>query len=346
MIQILYINEIRNISSDEWEKIFSSLGLEKKIREAANVVIKPNLAAGSYVDAKTHVVSDLSLLASIIQYIMTINSQCVIYIAESDSTGYGLAYLKFEHLNLPYALQLAEEHLSRVKMLDLSRDRLKKIENNNFMVYKNIDKQLWLSEILMNADFVVSLSNLKTHTVTGYTGACKNLFGCLPDMDKSHNHPRIHEVIHDLVIAIRPTLSVIDAFYGMEENGPVNGKAVDSGYRVFSDNPIEADIYASRTIGLNPMKIRYLKRLSLTENFVYTPKVKVVRKYQKPGLFVRIMNSVGLFIQRCGQGIAGFGHRIHSCTTLFSLIITIARPILLKVFNYDSLKKWKRKLMK
>jgi len=343
---MLYINEVRNISSHEWEKIFSSLGLAEKIREAMNVVIKPNLAAGTYVDAKTHVISDMLLLSSIIHYIATINSVCTIYIAESDSTGYGMAYLKFEHLNLPDALSLGEEHRSRVELLDLSRDRLERVEDNRFKLYKNIDKQLWLSETLMHADFVVSLSNLKTHTVTGYTGACKNLFGCLPDMDKSHNHPRIHDVIHDLVIAIRPTLSVVDAFYGMEKDGPVNGKDVDSGYRVFSDNPIEADAYASSTIGLNPIKIRYLKKLSTTENFVYDSKVEVVRQYQKPGLFVRIMNSVGLFIQRCGQGIAGFGHRIHSCTTLFSLIITIVRPILLKVFNYDRLKEWKRKLMK
>lgn len=343
---MIYVNKEREITSSEWQTIIGNLGLSEKLMAAKTIVIKPNLAAGTYVDPKNHVISDMYLLKSTIEYFSEVNHSATIYIAESDSTGYGFAFLKFEHLNLPGCLELSPDVLSRVKLLDMTRDRLEKVEDERLILYTSIDRQLWLSETLLHADFKVSLSNLKTHAVTGYTGACKNLFGCLPDFDKSVNHPRIHKVIHDLVIGIHPDLNVVDAFYGMEKNGPVQGIDVDTGYRVFSNDALEADIYAASTIGYPPQKVGYLEKLAKTAGTEIRTSADVVKTYRKAGLFLRCMNSIGLFFQRCGQGIASFGHRIHSCPTLPILVITIARPILLKLFDYEKLKAWKRKILK
>lgn len=343
---MIYVNKNRDISNEEWDKIVEKLKLYDRVHTAKTIVIKPNFAAGTYVDPKTHVISDMKLLKSAIEYFAKINSTAQIYIAEADSTGYGFAYLKFEHLELPESLNLSDKVLSRVDLLDLSRDRLRKCEDKLFRRYTSIDKQLWLSEQLLNADLIVNLSNLKTHAVTGYTGACKNLFGCLPDLEKYHNHPYIHAVIHDLAIAINPHLNVVDAFYGMEKNGPVQGIDIDTGYRVFSDNPIEADVYSAKTINYFPNKVKYIKLLCKDCGIDIKTSVDIVKEYKKPGTFLRIMNSIGLVIQRIGLGIEGFGHRIHSCPTLISLGITIARPILLKLFDYEKLKAWKRKILK
>lgn len=172
------------------------------------------------------------------------------------------------------------------------------------------------------------------------------MFGCLPDLEKYHNHPYIHEVIHDLVLAIRPDLNVIDAFYGMEKNGPVQGIDIDTGYRIFSDNPIEADVYAASTIGFIPRKIKYIRMLCETERINVSSPSNVIQVYKKPGTFLRVMNRIGLKIQKIGLILENFGHRIHSCPTPMILIITIARPILLKIFDYEKLKSWKRKIVK
>ena len=110
----------------------------------------------------------------------------------------------------------------------------------------------------------MSLSNSKTHMRTGFTGACKNLFGCLPALDKSLYHPQIHKVIHDLTIAISPQLSIVDAFYAMEGNGPSEGRAIDCGYLVFSSDATEADLCASESAGLIPAQIKYLSYLVQT----------------------------------------------------------------------------------
>ena len=343
---MIYVNKNREIDSTEWQEIIDALSLHEKLATAKSIVIKPNFAAGTYVDPKTHVMSDLALLRSCVLYLTEANKEAVVYIAEADSTGYGFAYLKFEHLGLPESLELSPEVAERVLLLDMTRDRLVRVEDKKLKLYTSIDRQLWLSKTLIEADFKICLSNLKTHAVTGYTGACKNLFGCLPDFDKSVNHPRIGKVIHDLVIAINPDLNVVDAFYGMEKNGPVQGIDVDSGYRVFSDNAIEADIYASKTIGYPTKRVGYLKLLSKTYGLSLDSNAEVVRQYQKPGAFLCAMNGLGLGIQGCGQAIASFGHRIHSCPTPVVLGITIVRPILLKLFDYEKLKAWKRKILK
>lgn len=343
---MLYVNKMREISIQEWEDIFDKLNLKEKLLTAKTIVIKPNFAAGTYVEPKTHVISDLNLVKSAIEYFTSVNKTAKIYIAEADSTGYGFAYLKFEHLGLPGSLGLTEKTLQQIELLDLSRDRLQKYESKNLKRYVSIDKQLWLSETLVNADLKVNLSNLKTHAVTGYTGACKNLFGCLPDFEKYHNHPYIHEVIHDLVLAIKPDLNVVDAFYGMEKNGPVQGIDVDTGYRVFSDNPIEADIYAASSIGYPPSKVKYIRLLCKTNGVSIEKQSTVIKAYKKPGIFLRVMNGIGITIQKFGLHLETFGHKIHSCPTPIILVITIARPILLKVFDYEKLKDWKGKILK
>jgi len=343
---MLYMNTNKDISFKEWADIFEKLQLTNRLLTAKTIVIKPNFAAGTYVDPKTHVISDLDLLRSAIEYFFFVNSNAKIYIAEADSTGYGFAYLKFEHLELPESLGLSDQALQQIELLDLSRDRLQKYESNELKRYTSIDRQLWLSKTLLNADLIVNLSNLKTHAVTGYTGACKNLFGCLPDFEKYHNHPYIHEVIHDLVLAIKPHLNVVDAFYGMEKNGPVQGIDVNTGYRVFSEDPVEADVYAASSIGYPPEKVKYIKLLCKTNGVSIGNQSKVITAYKKPGTFLRVMNSVGLAIQKFGLHLETFGHRIHSCPTPVILAITIARPILLKVFDYEKLKAWKRKILK
>lgn len=216
---MIHINRNRVIGKKEFIDLLKELNLYKLITGARRISIKPNFTAGSYVSPTSHVVTDLKLLKNIVQLILEINPETLIFIAESDSTGYGFAYLKFENLNLPDSLGLEENEKDRVFLLDLSRDKLGHIENSDFKYFNTIDKQLWLSKEFLNSDVIISLSNLKTHSVTKYTGTCKNLFGCLPTTRKSVYHPQIHSVIHDLVIAIKPDINIVDAFYGMEKMG-------------------------------------------------------------------------------------------------------------------------------
>jgi len=343
---MVYFNEKRELNYQDWLEILGNLGLFDKLYRAHSIVIKPNLAAGTKADPLSHVCTDILFIKNVVELCRSVNPSASIFICEGDSTGDGFAYLKFQHFGLPSTIDPSDE--LGVKLLDLSRDRLKKIEDKRFL-YFGQDNNLWLSKQLCDSDFVISLSNLKTHTITHYTGACKNLFGCLPASVKNVYHPNIHEVVHDLTIAIHPDLNVVDAFYAMGGNGPVGGYDIDGGFRIFSDNAYEADCYGAGLIGMNVSKVKYLKELRWNYGSVNLEKVLIDKYYlniKYPGTWVIINNCIGLWIQRIGMTISSAGDRIHIAKNPVRAIISLFRPFLIQIFGRDKLKTLKNKMMK
>jgi hypothetical protein len=63
-----------------------------------------------------------------------------------------------------------------------------------------------------------------------------------------------------------------------------------------------------------------------------------------PSLWLRLFSLIGLTIQAIGHFIYTLGHRIHSAESPFELMIIIAKPALLRFFDIETLKRWKRKL--
>jgi len=54
----------------------------------------------------------------------------------------------------------------------------------------------YIANAVAEADVVISVSKLKTHNLTLYTGAIKNMFGSIPGFRKSEYHkqsPRVDE---------------------------------------------------------------------------------------------------------------------------------------------------------
>ena len=118
-------------------------------------------------------------------------------------------------------------------------------------------KSLPVLNAIRQSDAVISAAKLKTHSMVTYTGAAKNLFGVVPGMSKAECHfrfPRKEDFVHMLVDVadfIRPPLSVIDAIWAMEGDGPSAGTPRHIGVLILSDNPFAADVVAGRIIGLH-----------------------------------------------------------------------------------------------
>ena len=79
---------------------------------------------------------------------------------------------------------------------------------------------------LLSCDAVISVGKLKTHEMMTFTGAAKNLFGIVPGLTKTEYHYRMSSpedfanMLVDIAEFARPVLSVIDAVWGMEGEGP------------------------------------------------------------------------------------------------------------------------------
>lgn len=128
-----------------------------------------------------------------------------------------------------------------------------------------IVKKLPLAKPVVEADYVVSVAKLKTHGLTRYTGAVKNLFGCIPGKRKAQFHLRMSEIhdfaglLVDIHSAVAPNLVVVDGIVGMEGAGPRNGRPRRAESLIVSTDGHSADLDAGRLIGLSPAQIPTLR---------------------------------------------------------------------------------------
>ncbi len=122
-------------------------------------------------------------------------------------------------------------------------------------------RRFTLAKQVVDADVHITLPKLKTHGLTLFTGAVKNNFGCLPGLRKAQMHLRAQAVEHfsqmlvDLLLAVRPTLAVMDAVVGMEGNGPRNGRPRPIGALIASTDPVALDAIACQLVGLDPLMV-------------------------------------------------------------------------------------------
>ncbi|ATW25128.1 DUF362 domain-containing protein [Candidatus Formimonas warabiya] len=118
-------------------------------------------------------------------------------------------------------------------------------------------KSLTLSRAMWSADGLISLGKLKTHGMTVFTGAVKNLFGVIPGLMKAEYHLKMPgqeefcQLLVDICQKIKPRFSLIDGIMGMEGEGPSSGTPRPVKALVGSVSPYGADWVGAKLIGLN-----------------------------------------------------------------------------------------------
>lgn len=113
-----------------------------------------------------------------------------------------------------------------------------------------------LAKPVSQVDLIINLPKLKTHTLTLYTGAIKNLFGCVPGGRKGAIHvqaPGVKDfsrMLVDILELVRPSLSIMDAVVGMEGNGPgSSGTPRECGFLAASTDAVALDSVCSQAMG-------------------------------------------------------------------------------------------------
>ena len=107
---------------------------------------------------------------------------------------------------------------------------------------------------------VISAAKLKTHMSTKVTLGMKNMFGLLPDKLKMKYHTRgISKVIVDINTVIKPALTVIDGFVGMEGKGPTNGTPIKMDLIIAGKDVVATDATAARIMGFDPKEISHIR---------------------------------------------------------------------------------------
>lgn len=122
-------------------------------------------------------------------------------------------------------------------------------------------KQLEVLKPLVDADVIINLPKLKTHTMMTYTGAVKNMFGAVAGTAKADMHLRMPDYMKfadsliDIYLSVKPTLNIMDGIIGMEGYGPTNGSPRNVGVLLASPDGFSLDAAALKIIGLPMEKV-------------------------------------------------------------------------------------------
>jgi uncharacterized protein (DUF362 family)/ferredoxin len=133
-------------------------------------------------------------------------------------------------------------------------------------VWKRKDNQdYYIAKPIIEADLVINLPKIKTHTLTLYTGSIKNLYGVIPGNRKNEIHlrsPMIQDFSHELVNVleiVRPGLTIMDGVVGQEGNGPgVSGTPHLYGFLAASVDPVALDTIITRAMGYRGGEVEHL----------------------------------------------------------------------------------------
>lgn len=145
---------------------------------------------------------------------------------------------------------------AKCKMTDVAEQTCAKLNDDFDFATAEINGQVVksceITDSFLNADVVINVTKLKTHSFAGYTGAVKNLYGLIPGLVKVEMHSRYPDLgdFCQLLCDIEQfaskkiVLHVIDGIVGMDGDGPTNGKPKAIGQLMASTNPYALDVVA------------------------------------------------------------------------------------------------------
>jgi len=136
----------------------------------------------------------------------------------------------------------------------------------------------FIARPVLEADLVINLPKLKTHVLTLYTGAVKNLFGTIPGTRKREVHCRapgvqdFGQALVDVLELTRPGLTLMDGVSGQEGHGPgLGGIPRRYGCLAASVDPVALDVVVAQALGYRPGEVIHLAQAGARELGVADP---------------------------------------------------------------------------
>ena len=234
------------------EEAFTALGVWEELKPGMQVVIKPNLVMSSKPEAA--IATHPALVAAVGRCVQKAGGEVII--AESPGGPYTPAAMKAVFRGCGYA-DMAKEWgftlYTECKSREVSLPGAVRC------------RQLSVVEPFLTRDYLIDLAKLKTHSMVGFSGAVKNLFGAVPGLQKPELHCRFpekqpfSEMLVDLCDFLKPDLCFLDGILAMEGNGPTGGSPRKAGVLGASKSPYALDVCGAALIGLEPESVLMLK---------------------------------------------------------------------------------------
>jgi len=228
--------------------VFEKLGgLENIIPPDAKVLLKPNLLSARTPDECVD--TNPVFIRAVIEVLKQQTSRLQI----GDSPG---GYIDYQNvLEKSGIMQMAQETGIEVVKFEKSK----------------MTAGLPIAEEVFDADIVVSLPKFKTHCLTVITAGVKNCFGCIPGLFKSDCHRRnpkaieMSKIILKVYEIVKPALTILDAIYSLEGDGPAAGSPRHTGLILAGFDAVSIDAVISYLIGLKPEQVLTTKLAAVAD---------------------------------------------------------------------------------
>lgn len=217
--------------------------LKPEIRSGDLCLVKPNLCTLRL--PETGATTHPELVEGVVNMLRDRFAELVI--VESDSAA-SSAEMKFMYCGYYDIAKRAD-----VRLLNLTRSECLNLK------FEHTGLTMDLPRILLDCDYFVSVPALKTHSLTVFTANIKNLYGLLPHPRKTMYHGKVHEIVAELNALVQPKLCLVDGIVGMEGNGPNKGDPAHFGAVIGGTDTLYVDTICCNAIGLDPLKVRYLR---------------------------------------------------------------------------------------
>ncbi len=230
--------------------LFDDISLDREEICGKNVVIKPNLVRKMDIGAAG--TTNPTVVAEIAKIFVEMGAKSV-KIAESPAGVYTENSIRSSYR--AGRMDTSAEESGAELNFDMSSRRISSAVKERSRTFNIITP-------IADADVIVNICKLKTHNLTGMSGAVKNFFGVIPGTEKLEMHalyPNLADfslMLCDLCKTIcegRTVINVMDAVIGMEGNGPTNGRPKKLGFLGCSRDPFSLDMAAAYIIGMESL---------------------------------------------------------------------------------------------
>lgn len=129
----------------------------------------------------------------------------------------------------------------------------------------NIDGKTYeYSSLILESDLFIQLPKFKNHLLTNYTGAIKNMYGCISYRQRKafHKYTNLDEfskIICSVYSIRKPDYVVMDAITAMDGFGPSLGDPIKLGYLIFGEDGVYIDEFITKLVGYDTKELAVLK---------------------------------------------------------------------------------------
>ncbi len=261
-------------------------GIEQFISDEDEVLLKPNLLIAPEIkEVRDKIRTDPRILDALSKVLTHYKKKIII----GDCSAAGHDGGTREAIRNSDYLEIAEKYnLVEIRSLEKNGPINIDIEGKKL-------RKVNISKDVIEAKTIINVPKMKTHAMTLYTGAIKNLFGIITGADKTRIHSLganiqgFSQCLVDLYAYVKGKikLNIMDAIIALEGMGPgASGQAVEMNLILASTDAVALDAVAFKLMGHNPQKVpatRYAAEQGLGE--IDLTKIEIlgekIEKHQK-----------------------------------------------------------------